>query len=127
MQCDPTAASLAMPAAKRPPPLGQHGPEYERATRRPLFRSPSRSRFRPPAPLTFGFRLLPSLPASTYLRSVLGAGGNLGEVKARNKRSENGKQRNLHRFNYPHFHSDPCSLWKYPHGLSLESRRAPHA
>src|SRR3954462_10733406 len=88
MQCDPTAASLAMPAAKRPPPLGQHGPEYERATRRPLFRSPSRFRFRPPAPMTFGFRLLPSLPASTYLRSVLGAKRNLGEVKAVGKRSE---------------------------------------
>src|SRR3954468_3907856 len=91
MQCDPTAASLAMPAAKRPPPLGQHGPEYERATRRPLFRSPSRSRFRPPAPLTFGFRLLPSLPASTYLRSVLGARRNLGEDKSFRKRSKDEK------------------------------------
>src|SRR3954470_5629326 len=62
--------------------------QNERATREPLFRSPSRFRFRPPAPMTFGFRLLPSLPASTYLRSVLGAKRNLGEVKAVGKRSE---------------------------------------
>src|SRR3954468_21434491 len=92
-----TAASLAMPP-KRPPdslraaanPAGARtiSVQYERATREPLFRSPSRFRFRPPAPMTFGFRLLPSLPASTYLRSVLGAKRNLGEVKAVGKRSE---------------------------------------
>src|SRR2546423_15615512 len=35
--------------------------------------SPSRFRFRPPSPLTFPFRVLPSDPASSYLRSVLGA------------------------------------------------------
>jgi hypothetical protein len=35
--------------------------------------SPSRFRFRPPLPLTFPFRVLPSDSASTYLRSVLGA------------------------------------------------------
>src|SRR3989440_1066929 len=39
--------------------------------------SPSRFRFRPPLPLTFAFRLLPSDSVSTYLRSVLGANGNL--------------------------------------------------
>src|SRR5256886_15080706 len=39
--------------------------------------SPSRFRFRPPLPLTFAFRLLPSDSVSTYLRSVLGASGNL--------------------------------------------------
>jgi hypothetical protein len=78
---------------------------------RPLS-SPSRFRFRPPAPLTFGFRLLPSLPASTYLRSVLGANGNLGEPRSFRKRSERRKGRNLQKFNFPHFHSRPCSLWK---------------
>jgi len=37
--------------------------------------SPSRLRFRPPSPGTFGFRLRPSGAASTYSRSVLGARG----------------------------------------------------
>src|SRR3954464_4803391 len=87
MQCDPTARLCRCDRIHRPP-LSRPDPEYERATREPLFRSPSRFRFRPPAPMTFGFRLLPSLPASTYLRSVLGAKRNLGEVKAVGKRSE---------------------------------------
>src|SRR5438105_2083300 len=43
-----------------------------------LLRSPSRSHFRPPFSLTFGFRLWPSRPASSYVRSVLGARTNLG-------------------------------------------------
>src|SRR5262249_37798311 len=38
---------------------------------------PSRSRFRPPNPLAFRFRVQPSGPASTYSRSVLGASRNL--------------------------------------------------
>ena len=42
-----------------------------------LLCSPSRCRFRPPLSLTFGLRLTPSRSASTYLRSVLGARGNL--------------------------------------------------
>ena len=62
--------------------------QYETATLGPPFRSPSRFHFRPPAPLTFGFRLLPSVPASTYLRSVLGANRNLGEGGSFRKRSE---------------------------------------
>jgi hypothetical protein len=121
-ECNATPPRLCRCDRIHRPPLSEPGPEYERATRGPLFRSPSRSRFRPPAPLTFGFRLLPSLPASTYLRSVLGARRNLGEVKAFRKRSERGKERNLHGFNYPHFHSRPCSLWKRPRPAWLESR-----
>src|SRR2546423_15714862 len=39
--------------------------------------SPSRFRFRPPLPLTFPFRVLPSDSASTYSRSVLGASSTL--------------------------------------------------
>ncbi len=88
---------------------------------KPPFRSPSRFRFRPPDPLTFGFRLLPSVPASTYLRSVLGANGNLGEARSFRKRSERGKGRNLQEFNYSHFHSTPCSLWKAVPASPLES------
>jgi hypothetical protein len=95
--------------------------QNETATRGWPFRSPSRFRFRPPAPLTFGFRLLPSLPASTYLRSVLGADRNLGEDKPFRKRSERRKGRNLQKFNFPHFHSRPCSLWKVPPLVELES------
>jgi hypothetical protein len=41
--------------------------------------------------MTFGFRLLPSLPASTYLRSVLGANGNLGEDRSFRKWSNDEK------------------------------------
>ena len=39
--------------------------------------SPSGSRFRPPHPPTFRFRVQPSGEASTYSRSLLGADGNL--------------------------------------------------
>jgi hypothetical protein len=39
--------------------------------------SPGQFRFRPPLPLTFAFRLLPSDSVSTYSRSVPGAIGNL--------------------------------------------------
>src|SRR5262245_42810875 len=97
----------------------------ETAARRRPFRSPSRFRFRPPDPLTFGFRLLPPVPASTYLRSVLGANGNLGEDLAAGKRSERRKRRNLQEFNCPHFHSRPCSLWKGGHRAAR--RRSLHS
>jgi hypothetical protein len=83
--------------------------------------SPGQFRFRPPLPLTFAFRLLPSDSVSTYLRSVLGANGNLGEVRSFRKRSKQRKGRNLQKFNFPHFHSTPCSLWKVPRRVELES------
>jgi hypothetical protein len=47
--------------------------------------SPSRFRFRPPLPLTFAFRLLPSVSASTYLRSALGARRNLTRCTKRSR------------------------------------------
>ena len=37
------------------------------------------------------------------------------------KRSERRKWRNLQEFNYPHFHSGPCSLWKFSRAPRLES------
>src|SRR5919106_3941970 len=43
--------------------------------------SPSRLRFRPPSRLTFALRLRSPGAASTYLRSVLGAIGNLDGVE----------------------------------------------
>src|SRR5205807_1381594 len=48
--------------------------------------SPSRFRFRPPLPLTFPLRVLPSDSVSTYLRSVLGASSNL-TCRARGSRA----------------------------------------
>jgi hypothetical protein len=47
--------------------------------------SPSRFRFRPPLPLTFPFRVLPSDSASTYLRSVLGASRRLTRATGRSR------------------------------------------
>ena len=132
----PYEASLAMPAGGRSGfaaatvltrPASPKADQYETATLEPPFRSPSRFRFRPPAPLTFGFRLLPSLPASTYLRSVLGANGNLGEHRSFRKRSERRKGRNLQKFNYPHFHSRPCSLWKVTEVVRRPFSRYGHA
>src|SRR5205085_5994078 len=122
---DPTARRRSRSITKRRPRLirvaSPNAVQNETATRGPPFRSPSRFRFRPPAPLTFGFRLLPSVPASTYSRSVLGANGNLGEARSYRKRSERRKGRNLQKFNFPHFHSRPCSLWKAPRQVGLES------
>ena len=60
-----------------------------------LFGSPSRFRFRPPSSLTLGLRLLPSRPASPYSRSVLGAGGNLGDRATHRKSPEREKSRKL--------------------------------
>jgi hypothetical protein len=48
--------------------------------------SPSRWRFRPLSPLTFGFRVEPSGCASSYSRSVLGAGRTLRDQLAGFKR-----------------------------------------
>jgi len=124
---DPVREGLAAGNRRRGSARGRGRPIHsvgrlnQRAPRRAPFGSPSRFRFRPPAPLTFGFRLLPSLPASTYLRSVLGADRNLGEDKSFRKRSERRKGRNLQKFNFPHFHSRPCSLWKAPPLVELES------
>src|SRR5262249_28855544 len=92
--------------------LLQRRRENETAARRRPFRSPSRFPFRPPDPLPFAFPLLPPVPPSTYLPPVLAPSRNLGEALAPGKRSKRRKTRNLQDFNYPHFHSRPCSLWK---------------
>src|SRR5262249_37076172 len=55
----------ASPAVRRCRTARRPRNENERASRRRPFHSPTRSRFRPPHPLTFGFRLLPSGGAST--------------------------------------------------------------
>jgi hypothetical protein len=88
--------------------------------------SPSRSPFRPPLSLTFPLRVLPSNSASTYSGSVLGASGNLGAGQGLFKGRETRRGRNLRKFNFPHFHSDPCSLWiTSPPLPQIESGRAP--
>ena len=74
---------------------GALAPKNQKSARRRSFGSPSRFRFRPPFALTFGFRLRPSGSASSYLRSVLGARGNLGVRRSRHKRSGERKARNL--------------------------------
>jgi hypothetical protein len=51
--------------------------------------SSSRWRFRPPRRLTFRFRVQPSGGASSYSRSVLDAGGNLGASHTARKGVEN--------------------------------------
>src|SRR5688572_6590165 len=74
--------------------------------------SPSRWRFRPPSPLTFGFRLVPSKSASTYSRSVLGAVVNLLSGGGRHKRVIRGKSCKV-RTNVLHtFHTLPAGLWR---------------
>ena len=73
--------------------------------------SPSRFPFRPPLPLTFPFRVQPSRSASTYSGPVLGARRNLGRRPGPCKGSKTRRGRNLRKFNYPHVHSRPCSVW----------------
>src|SRR5207249_12116094 len=58
--------------------------------------SPSRVRFRPPSPLTFRFRVVPSETASTYSRPLLGAGGNLEPWPSECKRSERRSAESAH-------------------------------
>ena len=87
--------------------------------------SPSRFPFRPPFSLTFPLRVLPSNSASTYSGSVLGASGNLGTGQGLFKGREPRRARNLRKFNFPHFHSHPCSLWiTPPRSREIESGRA---
>src|SRR6266571_1454251 len=87
--------------------------------------SPSRFPFRPPLSLTFAFRLQSSSSASTYLGPVLGARRNLGPRLGPCKGVRRRLDRNLRKFNYPHFHSRPCSLWITAQTQTLESRSAP--
>ncbi len=95
-------------------------PEYERASRRRLFHSPSRSRFRPPHPLTFGFRLRPPGGASIYSRPVLDASGTLGSVAGRCKGVQKGHDAFCELFFFQHFHSDSSNLWRSSSRLSTD-------
>src|SRR5581483_5600398 len=70
----------------------------------PRENSPSRWRFRPPLPGTFGFRLRPSGAASTYSRSVLGARANVRRRPRSDKPRPSRFCRILRALNCPHFH-----------------------
>src|SRR5690242_14672723 len=100
------------PNMKRPP----EG-HMKRPPEGPLH-SPSRSRFRPPRPLTFGFRLRPSRGASTYSRPVLDARGTVRPVRHGRKPFENGPAAFCEFFFFQHFHSDSSNLWRTGRGLS---------
>src|SRR5438552_11888474 len=65
--------------------------------------SPSRSPFRPPRPLTFGFRLQPSSGASTYSDSVLGASRTLRAIAVWVQVLEKGTSRTLRTFLFSTF------------------------
>src|SRR6266545_5842916 len=121
----PPAARLGRAAHARRPKREPHNegirekckalfPEYETAPRRRPFHSPSRSRFRPPNPLTFGFRLRPPGGASTYSRPVLGAIGTLGALPDACKGLRERRRALCEVFFFQHFHSRSCSLWRSP-------------
>ena len=76
-----------------------------------LFDSPSRFRFRPPHRLTFGFRLVPPGRASSYLRSVLGARGNLERSDHSDKAVNGAPARKKALFATNDFSTYPQSLW----------------
>jgi hypothetical protein len=72
--------------------------------------SPSRLRFRPLLPLAFRFRVQPSGEVSTYLRSVLGADGNLEGLHRPIKTRQKEVVAICENFNFPHFHSHSSNL-----------------
>ena len=77
------------------------------------FNSPSRFRFRPPHRLTFGFRLLPPGRASIYLRSVLGARGNLEADRPSGKAVNGSVRRKMSLFATDKFSTYPQRLWDH--------------
>src|SRR3954462_6741345 len=85
--------------------------QIERPLAGPL-NSPNRFRFRPPHRLTFGFRLVPPGRASIYLRSVLGARGNLEPPDPSGKpvNGSSGRKRALFAAN--DFSTYPQCLWE---------------
>ena len=91
-------------------------PQSTRGSARDQKNSPSRFRFRPPLPLTFRLRVQPPDSVSTYLRSVLGAIGNLCDASGSFKSSENATAAICGLFFFQYFHSHLSNLlmrlWK---------------
>ncbi len=73
--------------------------------------SPSRFRFRPPLPLTFPLRVLPSDSVSIYSRSVLGASSKLRDARCTFKGVKEDVAAICEKFNYQHVHSISCNMW----------------
>src|SRR5919108_146187 len=66
------------------------------------------------SPWPCGLLVRPSGSVSTYSRPVLGASGTLGRCKWVFKTSGEAESAICEVFNFPHFHSRSCSLWKKP-------------
>src|SRR3954470_2475058 len=101
------------------PPAGARGTARQtydlRNSERPLagpFNSPSRFRFRPPHRLTFGLHLRPPGRASIYLRSVLGARGNLEALDPSGKAVNASLRRKTALFAANDFSTFPQCLWE---------------
>jgi hypothetical protein len=73
--------------------------------------SPSRWRFRPPSSSAFRFRVQPPRAASSYSRSVLGAGVNLRIARSPCKPDTRRKACSLRQKILPHFHTHRVGLW----------------
>src|SRR4051812_17350907 len=80
--------------------------------------SPTRFRFRPPLPVTFALRLRPPPAASSYLRPVVGARGNLGAGKGGRKGSRDGIDAICGKSKCPHLHRFFTLVWTTSWGKS---------
>ncbi len=107
----PTWRSRLRHASPQQTPEGRTPRAESEAGEGPKKNSASRWRFRPPTPLTFGFRLAPSKSASTYFRSVLAAVVNLLGRYPRGKRSRGRKRCKLQTNVLHTFHTRPTGLW----------------
>jgi len=86
--------------------------------------SPSRLRFRPPPPLTFPFRVLPSGATSSYSRSVLGASSTLTSWRKRS-RGPKRRFRKLRPFLFPTVHERFVQVDQAPKRRKSRSRAGP--
>src|SRR5438093_2315718 len=102
---------------KRPTPAGGGGRRSKEVAEPVSLSSITRADF----PLwPCGLFVQPSRVTSTYSRSVLGASGNLEGCKGSCKRLWKVPAAICELFNYQHFHSTSCSLWK----VSQDRRRS---
>ena len=101
------------------------------AHRRDQKNSPSRFRFRPPLPLTFPLRVLPSDSVSTYLRSVLGAMSTLTSGSRRSRGREKTWPQFAHFsfFNISTANLPTCGFvcGKENRGRGVTGRKTPHS
>jgi len=93
--------------------------------------SPSRFRFRPPLPLTFPLRVLPSDSVSTYSRSVLGASSTLtaGSTRSRGRNKTWPQFAHFSFFNISTANLPTCGFacGKENRGRGVTGRKTPHS